>query len=278
MTFDQYGIRNGNSSRYVITASNLLFGMIYFTFVKYAAEMKEFSRKLTSNSTPRLWVVVGTCGYALFVVLSARAYADSVRIYKEVRNTNFLLMQGFSPDGSDTEFDKYLYPNRDRLRTLRSDLVRLRIGPYGDAPIRVADGLTRLAASKAADEFGVNGVRRDSSVGPVLFAHPYSRFEQDVAPEHRTVRFAYGILSEALSATPPTDGVEFRISLQQVDGARVVLWSRTVRPSESGLDRGTHQGTLSWDGGGSSKLLFETLPAGTTANDWAYWSNLTFDK
>ena len=124
--FDSYGVRNGNSSRYVITSSYLLFGILYFIFTERGRNTQVLYQKI-SRST--LLLLVGTC-YLIFLGISINTYARSVKLYKQATDHNELISKGFSLDGSDTAYDKYLYPNQDQLKKFRSDLLRLSLGPY----------------------------------------------------------------------------------------------------------------------------------------------------
>ncbi|WP_152535948.1 hypothetical protein [Bradyrhizobium sp. Ai1a-2] len=134
VTFDSFGVRNGNSSRYVVTGSLFVIAMLYFAF----AERRDFLNRVsfgylsTSNRT-NLAIVAA---YTLFVLVSCVSYVRSFPIYSEVRAFNFRLASGFAPDGRVTPTDPALYPNATRMGELRSRLLRLRIGPYRGDPVQ----------------------------------------------------------------------------------------------------------------------------------------------
>lgn len=130
ITFDAYGLRNATSSRYVVFGSYAVLALIYFGY----AERTEFLRRITFGASDRLKpaVVLGglAAAYVVFLVLSANSYAHAVPIYKQARDLNIKLGAGFASDASDTPVDASLFPNQERLRRMRADLLRLRIGPY----------------------------------------------------------------------------------------------------------------------------------------------------
>ncbi len=131
-----------------------------------------------------------------------------------------------------------------------------------------------LSKNKRTDQFSVSGLRDLPGLGPVLFAHPHSEFVAPVVEGSKTVQFQFGVRKEALIATAKTDGVEFRILAEQTAGKPKLIWSRILRPIQNEKDRDTQSGTLTLQTV-PTRLVFETLPAGTTQTDWAYWKNVS---
>jgi hypothetical protein len=120
---DGFGVLNGNSSRYVITGVYAVFGLLYFVMV----EARSVNR----------WSPTTAIVYAVFLVLATTAYIRSVPIYLQARDNGRAMRTAFREDGSNTPVDEMLYPVVDKVRSLRSDLRRLHLGPYyGFVPSR----------------------------------------------------------------------------------------------------------------------------------------------
>lgn len=134
VTFDMYGIRNGNSSRYVITGSLFLIAMLCFLVAERETIIRRFFSNRSSDFQPEklAWVA-----YGIFILFASTSYFRSVHIYTEAREFNRKLASGFAPGGAPTATDPSLYPNPDRLKSLRDDLVRYKIGPYSGDQIQL---------------------------------------------------------------------------------------------------------------------------------------------
>ena len=271
--FDQYGIRNGNNSRYVMTGAYIVFGMLYFLFADGAKVLGGISGAWTAKVSLRSRVLTGVCAYALFVVLSARSYAASVKIYQEARDFNLVISRGFAPDASPTSVDKYLFPNTDKLSVLRKDLLRLRIGPYREMYSTTVDqtATQTLSQGKLIDQFGINGMRQEGGL-QFLFAHPHSQFALPVSGAVHAVDFRYGMLDGALTLTPRPGPVEFQVSFQASGAMPERIWSARLDPAANQKDRGSHNASVTPAGAG--QLIFETIAVGPFQNLWTYWSDV----
>ena len=90
------------------------------------------------------------------------------------------------------------------------------------------------------------------------------------------IHFRYGVLPNAVTATPPTDGVEFRVLVPDA-ASEGVLWSSIWRPVPGTPSE--QQVTVALPGTDfSGTLIFETLTAGRYENDWAYWADLVISE
>jgi hypothetical protein len=136
---------------------------------------------------------------------------------------------------------------------------------------RDVDALKLLADNKTVDQFHSGGLRTIAGLGEVLFAQPKSEFVFPLLQKITGIHFRFGLLDEATKRNPPTDGVEFRVSMQGVKG-RTRLWSRILRPTTVASDRGVKEITITPKIADESRLVFETLPAGGLDNDLAYWT------
>ena len=144
---------------------------------------------------------------------------------------------------------------------------------WSNIAFAASSDLTDLVATgKRLDQFHINDLRDIPPLGRVLFAHPRSQF---VLPVHgKTVQFEFGIVGSAVTAVPPTDGVEFRVLAETTDArGSVVLWSKKLDPLGSPSDRRPQSATVTVSGNASS-IVFETLPGETSTSDWAYWRNI----
>lgn len=266
--FDDYGVANANASRYTIFSSYLLFAILYLV----AAHPREAG--IGMRHRLRLaWVVVLAC----IAVAAARTYVRSVVVYKDARQLNDLVSMAYR--ANHTEQDMFVYPNAEVVAELKAGLKRLHLGPYRDPwartgpPAGATAALHELAKKTLEDTFHIDGLRTDPVIGEILFAHPTSRFALPISAATSTIEVDFGILEKAILASPPTDGVEFRISLDGPKGEKL-LWSRMLRPTTESGDRGSQHVKLPLQANSGDRVIFETRPGATTENDWAYWTNL----
>jgi hypothetical protein len=258
--FDELGLSNANASRYTLFSSWALYAILYAaTLVSTAgAFTRPWMRRLLPATT---WLVIVAC--------ATLTYVRSWKIYAEARRFDGQLAIAYASPENETPFDHLIYPVRERIPYFKSTLKRLRLGPYRDAPEN--DPLERLAGTKLADEFGINGLRAGAN-GVILFAHPRARFSIDLPRETTRINFRYGVLPEAITATSPTDGVEFRV-LASDRATERILWSSVWRPAE-GTPTDQRVTVVLPQDGFPETLIFETLSAGRSESDWAYWADL----
>jgi hypothetical protein len=250
------GLANANASRYTLFSSYALYALLYAATLAPSIESR--SRRVLAWATCVVLVAVATV-----------TYARSWKIYDEVRHFDRLLEAAYAAE-HESPFDRLIYPEPDRVLVFKATLKRLRVGPYRDAPENNA--LEQLARNKRADEFGIDGLRAGPD-GLILFSHPHSKFSLDVSREATAVTFRYGILPEALQSQPPTDGVEFRVLAADATSEHVV-WSIVWRPAPGTPI--TQRVTVPLPREGfSGTLIFETLPAGRSESDWAYWADVS---
>jgi hypothetical protein len=257
--FGPDGLANASASRFVLFGSYVLYACLY------AAAVERPGVHARAWTMPRPVRIA-----AMLIVLACVTvtYARSWSVYDEARRFDRLLAVAYGSGQSDSPFDELIYPVRSEIAGFKATLRRLRLGPYRDAP--ESDALEQLAKTKVIDQFGINGLRPGPD-GLILFAHPHSRFSIPVS-RAVAVTFRYGVMANATSATPPTDGVEFRILAPDLD-SEAVLWSSVWRPAPGAEYE--HLVTIAlprFDFSGP--LIFETLTAGRFENDWAYWADL----
>ncbi len=259
--FDSLGVANANSSRYVLFSSYMVYAILYLLM----------SNRVRNALEPHHMKLAGAA-LVCFIALAANAYARSVNVYRQVHEFNRTLIVAYAERHSPN--DASIYPNPKVVAELKDGLRRLAIGPYyGSAP-EMSDALQELARHPMEDTFHINGMRQDPVLGAILFAHPQSRFLLPISSHAKTITFSCGISGGALLVTPKTDGVVFRVLLQQRGLEPVSLWSRYLDPVHVTVDRDRVNVTLKLQAPDGSNLIFETAPGHTYDADWAYWADV----
>jgi len=261
--FGDDGVANANASRFVLFGSYALYACLYD-----AAREAVVRSAIDSRSNLRALSVVAAL---LLLGCATTTYARSWKVYGQARHFDQLLKMAYTAVPNESSLDHLIYPIREEIPGYKATLRRLRLGPYRDAPDDLA--LQRLAKAKLADEFGISGLRAGDD-GLILFAHPHTRFAIDVS-RAVAIDFRYGVLPNAVTAIPPTDGVEFRVLMPGAAGEEV-LWSSIWRPVV-GMPSQQHV-TVAFGSDFSGTLIFETLTAGRFENDWAYWADLVIPE
>jgi hypothetical protein len=270
--FDDNGVANANGSRYTIFSSYLLFGILYFV----AAHAREAG--VAMRRSVRL---AGVVAFVCLAAMAVRTYAHSVVVYRDAHHFNNIVSMAYTAD--HTEQDMFVYPKAEVVAELKAGLKRLHLGPYrapaarASTPDSTSAALRELATNSLEDTFHIDGLRTDPEIGEILFAHPTSRFGLSVSHETKAIEVDFGIMEKAILASPPTDGVEFRIVLEGPAGEKL-LWSRMLRPTTKSGDRGSQHLNLPLHADTGDKVLFETYPGPTSENDWAYWTNLAVNR
>ena len=252
------GVANANASRFILFGSSALYAGLY------AAAMAPSRRRWHLPWHPRIAPAIA----GLIVIICASvSYARSWKVYAEARRFDRLLAAAYAEDTDGSGFDAVIYPEPELVPAFKATLKRLRVGPYRDVP--EFDALERLARSKLIDQFSVNGLRAGTE-GLILFAHPHSRFALQTAGA-TAIHFRYGVMPNATTVVPPTDGVEFRVLATDLETERL-LWSTVWRPKSQAPHE--QQQTVALPRNFSGTLIFETLAVGTSENDWAFWADL----
>ena len=252
------GVANANASRFVLFGSSALYAALY------AAAMAPSRPRLRLPWNPRIATAIAGL---ILIACATLSYARSWKVYAEARRFDRILAVAYAADTHESAFDAVIYPEPELVPGFKATLKRLRVGPYRD--VQESDALERLARTKLVDQFAVNGLRAGTD-GLILFAHPHSRFAMHTTGA-AAIHFRYGVLPNAAMVSPPTDGVEFRVLTTDLETERL-LWSTVWRPKfQAPHDQ---QLTVALPRNFSGTLIFETLAAGTTENDWAYWADL----
>ena len=256
--FGAEGVANANASRFVLFGSYALYACLYGAAIA----------RRSSHASPVVTQRIMSAAVLIVLVCGTVSYARSWKVYADARRFDRFLAIAYASERGANPFDELIYPVRDEIPYFKTTLRKLRLGPYRDAP--ESDTLARLAGSKLIDEFGINGLRAGPD-GVILFAHPHARFSIQLS-HAVAIHVTYGVLANATTATPPTDGVEFRILATGGD-RETLVWSSVWRPAPGREHE--HRITVALpDGEFSGTLVFETLTAGRYENDWAYWSDL----
>jgi hypothetical protein len=97
------------------------------------------------------------------------------------------------------------------------------------------------------------------------------------------LRGRFGFRPGAYAPTNPahTDGAEFVVTWVYPGGERVELFRRWLRPWEVPADRGEQALEVALPAaatGGTLELAITSGPAGNSASDWTYWSDLLLSR
>jgi hypothetical protein len=118
--FDEYGVSNGNASRYTIFGAYLMLGQLYYLAAGFAHGW------WNNASTQRIAVI----GSMAFVLLSTVTYDRAVKVYVDAHNFNKTLITAYPWGLQPTAQDKFIHPNPEFVMRLKRDLQRLELGPY----------------------------------------------------------------------------------------------------------------------------------------------------
>jgi hypothetical protein len=268
--FDALGIANANASRYTIFGTYLVYAILYALSDFRKTDLPERLQGPKTLLVCRSGAIVIS---AMLMCLAANSYSKSRVIYQEAHDFNQQLAGAFWGDYQKNE--KYVYPNADRLKVLVGELKRLSIGPYRFTHSDDKDAIEMLASHKTIDEFGVNGLRDLPGLGQILFSNPTSRFEMQVTPSVRSIHFSFGIVDNAITATPTMAGVEFRVLLKPMSGEEKLVWMQKLEPVSVPKDRGRQSADVPITVAEMSELIFETRALASPEGCWAYWQNVS---
>jgi hypothetical protein len=122
--FDDMGADNGNSSRYSIYGAYLLAGMIYVWGTRRDAGT-------SPGVQPAGWIApLATIAFVVFVGCSARAYAKSIVVYKDVRAFNNKVVESYSPGADSPAHVARIFPKPEFVADLKQKLHKWQLGPY----------------------------------------------------------------------------------------------------------------------------------------------------
>jgi hypothetical protein len=145
VNFDEYGIRNANSSKFVQIGSILYIGLIIHIY-----------DKISKSNLNGIRISTLLIAYILFGLVSFNSYKDSSNIFLQIDDLNYQLAQGFKKPPRPTEFDHSLYPNQDQLNYMRLQLYNLRLGPYSDSESVIRYKMDRRYGGDMKDALPLN--------------------------------------------------------------------------------------------------------------------------
>ena len=225
-----------------------------------------------------LRTLVPSAALTVLLMLACSAYARSMVVYTGAHDFNQVLASAYSAPHTNRRWP-HLPKSASRRGTEGGNEAAPGIGPYRfAAPEAEGAFLEELSHNSLEDMYHINGLRTDPGLGTILFAHPHSRFSIPVSSKSDAVSVEFGILDAALKTVPPTDGVEFRISLRKPSGDVEALWSQSLHPVSVVSDRGPHSVEIPLHAQDQSSLIFETMPGTTFEDDWAYWTKLDIGR
>ncbi len=125
---DEYGVSNGNASRYTIFAAYLLLGQFYYLGAGFAQGWWDnLPGKLRPN---QIMMIAAT----LFVVLSFVSYARALPVYADAHRFNESLSMAYLWGLEPMPEDKLIHPEPESVAFLKKELQLLQIGPYANRP------------------------------------------------------------------------------------------------------------------------------------------------
>lgn len=122
--FDEYGVSNGNSSRYTIFGAYLMLGQLYYLAAGFA---HGWWSEAARSARLRYIAVIAV---AAFVLLSLVTYVRAVKVYSDAHRFNEALSNAYPWGLQPTAQDKFIFPNPEFVKKLKRDLQRLELGPY----------------------------------------------------------------------------------------------------------------------------------------------------
>lgn len=147
---EPFGIGHANGSRYSLYATYMLLGMVHYLNAW-------FSRLgATCVLIPRLkFLTVGaveSIAFIVFFCFSVVSYTKGRIVYIQSREFNARLAASFKDPLDPGEMDYMIHPNPEFVRHLKSELIRLNMGPYRNRPRMVSVALVSQA-TVAGDYF-----------------------------------------------------------------------------------------------------------------------------
>ncbi len=105
----------------------------------------------------------------------------------------------------------------------------------------------------------------------VLSVHPNSDLWLRPPPDAIQIQWSYGIFDGAYQGSEgSTDGVEFAIYAEALDGRVRRIYRRVLDPVRNPGDRGDQHEIVPYEPQPGESLRFSTRPFETAAKDWAY--------
>jgi hypothetical protein len=125
-SFDEYGVSNGNASRYTVFGAYMMLGQIYYLATGVA---QGWWGQSANRAFPRRIVVAAI---TIFIVLCFVTYGRATRVYADAHQFNKMLSQAYIWGLQPTAEDKYLHPRPEFVTYLKRELQLLEIGPYAN--------------------------------------------------------------------------------------------------------------------------------------------------
>jgi len=154
--------------------------------------------------------------------------------------------------------------------------------PSGDKaePFAISSALARSsfpnispAPFQARFTFGLD--RSEFEGQMVLSTHPDTDLWLTPAPAATTIEWDFGMFPAAYErAGDKTDGVEFQIMGETVDGNRREIYRRLLDPLHVAGDRGKQHQVIPYQPRKGEVLIFSDRPNKSYSYDWTYWSRI----
>jgi hypothetical protein len=124
--FDEFGVANGNASRYTIFGAYLMLGQVYY--VGAALAQRWWDERVHPMLARR--VVFTLAG--IFAVAAFVSYGRAWRVYANAHEFNRDLAQAYVWGLDPVPEDRFIHPNPEATAYLKRELQLLELGPYGN--------------------------------------------------------------------------------------------------------------------------------------------------
>lgn len=128
--FDEYGVSNGNASRYSIFGAYLLLGQVYYVGAGLAQGWWD------ERSYPWLSRRAVFSLAVLFAIASFVSYGRGWKVYADAHQFNNNLTQAYTWGTAPMDGDKFIHPNPQTVAYLKREMQLLDLGPYASRALR----------------------------------------------------------------------------------------------------------------------------------------------
>lgn len=224
--------------------------------------------------------------------VSALVLVGQLRFNQKLLQTiaNRFNLDSSAPTFSQTYTDIYFsrpYIDGVQLR-LRSSLKypelsfapRVKAGGDKTEPFAISGALARSSFSnispapfQARFAFGLD--RAEFEGRTVLSTHPDTDLWMTPPPNAATIEWDFGLFPAAYERPgDKTDGVEFFVVAEAVDGSRREIFRRLLDPVNVASDRGKQHQVIPYQPKKGEVLVFSDRPNKSYSYDWTYWARI----
>jgi hypothetical protein len=124
--FDEFGVANGNASRYTVFGAYLMLGQVYY--VGAGLTQRWWDERVHPMLARRvIFTLAGIFAVAAFV-----SYGRAWRVYADAHEFNRNLVQAYVWGLDPVPEDRFIHPKPEAVTYLKRELQLLELGPYGN--------------------------------------------------------------------------------------------------------------------------------------------------